>query len=88
MSKSIGCKLPRAGCLDTRINPTPVMIIIEMRMKILNPYNGFCSSPETVREQKNSIVPGEIAKRAMKGGEGGMNGYGCCPLNNADAHEK
>lgn len=66
----------------------PVMIIIEMRMNILNPYNGFCSSPETVREQKNNIVPSDIANREMKAWEGRISGYGCCPLNNADAHEK
>ena len=74
MSKSIGCKLPRAGCLDTKIIPMPVMIIIELRMNILNPYNGFCSSPETVREQKNNIAPSDIANREMKAWDGRING--------------
>lgn len=52
--------------MKIKMSPMPAIIEIRIRMKILYPQSDFCSSPEAVRTQRNSIAPRNMVARAMK----------------------
>lgn len=52
--------------MKTKMSPIPAIIETRIRKKMLYPQRDFCSSPEAVRTQRNSIVPRNMVARAMK----------------------